>query len=360
VLHQLQLALIWAVCARSQPSASCHCYTHRSDTGCVSQHWTVAEPRCLFVVQVALPEGMPADAAALKQRSRPTDLPSSPSLLAAVHARPHFLAAAEATAESTTAAPTDGSLASPDATSDEQPARDQPLSTLLSSLSFVGHTDASSLPRRVLRAYLAVEMLLEVQQAIKKQMQGGSSKALVVSKPSPTKAAPKAQKSHLALDIAAHAGSTKPGPAGALEIAPVAADKEDVGLPGTDANLSAQHTSGLVVADSVDAEFAAAQKSAHLTVRKAINFFMQSSWRLFWLALMGDVSFWQEAMHLIEGRRSRFLHYLLFPYLMCLQLVAFASEVGPLLHAWLCSETSHIGAGRSSWLKCFGTKCSAT
>ena len=287
-----------------------------------------------FVVQVALPEGMLSDAAALKQRSRPTDLPSSPTLLAAVHARPHFLASTVTTAEGTTPAPTDGSPASPHAATDEQHAADQPLSTLLSSLSFVGDTDASSLPRRVLRAYLAVEMLLEVQQAVKKQMQEGSSKALVVSKPSPTKAAPKAQKSHLALDIAAHTGSTKPGPAGALATVPAAADKEDVGLPGEDANLSAQHKSGLVVADSVDAEFAAAQKSAHLTVHQAINFFSQSSWRLFWLALMGDVSFWQEAMHLTEGRRSRGLYYLLFPYLMCLQLVAFASEVGPLLHAW--------------------------
>jgi len=306
-----------------------------------------------FVVQVALPEGM-LDAAALKQRSRPTDLPSSPTLLAAVHARPHFLASTVATAESTTPAPTDGSPASPHAATDEQHAADQPLSTLLSSLSFVGDTDASSLPRRVLRAYLAVEMLLEVQQAVKKQMQEGSSKALVVSKPSPTKAAPKAQKSHLALDIAAHTGSTKPGPAGALATAPAAADKEDVGLPAEDANLSAQHKSGLVVADSVDAEFAAAQKSAHLTVHQAINFFSQSSWRLFWLALMGDVSFWQEAMHLTEGRRSRGLYYLLFPYLMCLQLVAFASEVGPLLHAWFLSDLSRIGSGTSSRLKCFG------
>ncbi|KAL0026270.1 hypothetical protein WJX77_007445 [Trebouxia sp. C0004] len=294
--------------------------------------------------EVMLPEGM-SDAVALKQRSRPTDLPGSPNLLAAVHARPHFLAAAEATSESTTAAPTDGSPASPHAATDEQPAGDQPLSTLLSSLSFVGHTDASSLPRRVLRAYLAVEMVLEVQQAVKKQMQEGSSKALVVSKPSPSKAAPKAQKSHLALDITSHAGSTKPGPA--LDIAPVAADKEDVGLPGTDANLSAQHKSGLVVADSVDAEFAAAQKSAHLTVRKAINFFMQSSWRLFWLALMGDVSYWQEAMHLIEGRRSRFLHYLLFPYLMCLQLVAFASEA---MYIYLCCYAIWDVGGVWSWL----------
>ena len=304
-------------------------------------------------MQVALPEGM-LDAAALKQRSKPTDLPSSPTLLAAVHARPHFLASTVATAESTTPAPTDGSPASPDAAADEQPAGDQPLSTLLSSLSFVGHTDASSLPRRVLRAYLAVEMLLEVQQAVKKQMQEGSSKALVVSKPSPTKTAPKAQKSHLALDIGAHAGSTKPGPVGVLATAPAPADKEEVGLPSEDANLSAQHKTGLVVADSVDAEFAAAQKSAHLTVHQAINFFSQSSWRLFWLALMGDVSFWQEAMHLTEGRRSRGLYYLLFPYLMCLQLVAFASEVGPLLHAWFLSDLSRIGSGTSSRLKCFG------
>ncbi len=282
--------------------------------------------KCSCVLQIAPPAGMLADAAALKDSSRLSDMPNSPTLLAAVHARRHFLAPDEAPANNAADMPTDASSASPHATTDVSSAPG--LSVLrpeLSSLSFVEHTNASSLPRRVLRAYLAVEMLLEVQQAVKKQMQGGN-KSLVVSK-SPAKAAPKAQKSHLALDVIAHAGSTKPGSAGAAEVLPAAADTEVMSLPSTDAGLSAQHKTGLVVADNIDAEFLAAQKSAHLTVHQAFNFGMQSSWRLVWLSLMGDASFWQEAMHLMDERRNRFLHYMLLPVLVVLQIIAFASQV---------------------------------
>ena len=284
-------------------------------------------------LQIESPAGMLADATVLKESSRPSDMPHSPTLLAAIRARPHFLASAlaPAAAESSAETPTNGS---PDAAADV-PALPLSSTPELSSLDFVAHSNASSLPRRVLRAYLAVEMLLEVQQAVKKQMQGGGN-SLIVSK-SPTRAAPKAQKSHLALDVSAHAGTMKPGAGGALEVVPAAGDTEVVSLPGTTAGLSAQHKSGLVVADSIDAEFLAAQKAAHLTVRKAISFGMQSYWRLLWLALMGDASFWQEAMHLIDGRRNRFLHYMLLPVLVFWQIIAFASQVTlPFLHSIAC------------------------
>ena len=196
-------------------------------------------------------------------------------------------------------------------------------------MSFLGHGEADSLPRRVLRAYLAVEMLLEVQQAVKQQLKDGPKPVALLK--SPSKPPPKAQKSHLVLDVS----PTKPGTGSAVAVVEPVAFTEAVTLPSDEHGLSAQHKTGLAVADGIDAEFLAAQRSAHLTWHQAFNFRMQGSWRLMWLSLMGDASFWQEAMHLLEGlrRHHRVTYIFMVPLLGLLQAIAFASQV--IAHATL-------------------------
>lgn len=196
----------------------------------------------------------------------------------------------------------------------------------------MGRGKADSLPRRVLRAYLAVEMLLEVQQAIKKQLKEGKP---VTAPKSPSKAPLKAQKSHLVLEVS----PTKPGTQSAVAVVQPVSATETVTLPSDDHGLSAQHKTGLAVADSIDAEFLAAQKAAHLTIRKAFNFRMQGSWRLLWLSLMGDTSFWQEAMHLLQELRTHHiaLYPFMWPLLVFLQAVAHLSQVVTSLPVLACS-----------------------
>ena len=183
-------------------------------------------------------------------------------MLAAVRPKAHFL--------------------QPDAVAPSTPVEEDPNSpgvdprttkTENSAMSFLGRGNANNLPRRVLRAYLAVEMLLEVQQSVRQQLAQGGPKptALTKSPKSPNKPAPKAQKSHLALDMTpANAGKSVKATATAGE----GPNLEVVSLPSSEAGLSAQHKSGLAVADSIDTEFLAAKKSAHLTARKAFNFTM--------------------------------------------------------------------------------------
>ena len=231
----------------------------------------------------------------LKQKGRPSfGMLGSPTLLGAVRARQHFLTpvGGEKPAGDAASSP-------PTAADDEVPvsptsaaaARAQRRATM----EFLGKGDGSSLPRRVLRAYLAVELLMEVQQAVKQQLlQGARSPAPVKS---PSKKPPKAQKSHVSLEM-------------------------------SDAAKGGKGSTAVVVADSIDAEFLAAQKAAHLTVRKAVHFTMQSSYRLLWLSLMGDTSFWQEAMHLQHGlTHNRLFYYVLLPLMVFLQAIAWFSQV---------------------------------
>ena len=268
------------------------------------------------------------EAGILATKQGPADAFSSsdsPTMLAAVRPKAHFLS--PDSLPEVNAPGTPGSTPSTPGTASATPGMPTAgAQAENSALSFLGRGNAASLPRRVLRAYLAVEMLLEVQQAVKKQLAEGGPKVLTVVKSpkSPSKSAPKAQKSHLALDMtAANAGKTGSQP---TAVATVEGANEVVSLPSTEAGLSAQHKSGLAVADSIDAEFLAAQKSAHLTARKAFNFTMQGSWRLLWLALMGDASYWQEAMHLLESRK-RGGRFFALPLLVFLQAVAFSSQV---------------------------------
>lgn len=282
-------------------------------------------------MQVKSGNGQLADAVAVRQsvRSRAAFQTGSPKLLAAVRAREHMSHRVLDVPKSPTKEGNDESSPSQTgAVKAAESANDQSSPTaastaLLDRRSISANVSDVTLNRNVLRAYLAVEMVLGVQQAVKQSLDGT---AKVVSKPPP-----KAQSSFTAVEIT-ETTVTQPGKvlavstgvstkSGTLAVAmPTPADNE--------AGLSAQHHNGLAVAEEIEAEFTRAQKAAHLTAHKAFNFSMQGSWRLLWLALMGDTSFWQEAMHLVDGSRGhKFLRYCAFPLMVVLQAIATLSQV---------------------------------
>ena len=273
------------------------------------------------MLQVHKP-GMLADAVANKQNAAATDSPratGSPTIQAAVRARTHFLppdALVEGSAEDATAVATDETPMSPAHQTRAAPRNGN-------KMSFLGRGQPDSLPRRVLRAYLAVELLLEVQQAVRQRLKEGPKPITLPQ--SPRKAPLKAQKSHLVLEVS----PTKAGTESAVAVVQPVSTTETVTLPGADHGLSAQHKTGLAVAESIDAEFLEAQKAAHLTFQSAFSFRMQGTWRLLWLSLMGDASFWQEAMHLLQSLRARHRvsYPFMWPLMVCLQAIANASQV---------------------------------
>ncbi|KAL3151781.1 hypothetical protein ABBQ38_012755 [Trebouxia sp. C0009 RCD-2024] len=269
-----------------------------------------------------------AEAVALKEGVSFVARPGSPQLLAAVRARQHFLGPVDPKS------PRKDANASQRGTSEDAESATSQASPTAASTALVDRrgisanmadpADASevTLNRNVLRAYLAVEMVLGVQQAVRQNLNGT---AKVVAKP-----APKAQSSFTSVEIT-ETTATQPGKVSAIATgAPAKSSTLAVAMPSPaerEAGLSAQHHEGLAVAEEIEAEFTRAQKAAHLTVRKAFNFTMQGSWRLLWLALMGDTSFWQEAMHLVDGSRGRkFLRYCAFPLMVLLQAIATLSQ----------------------------------
>ena len=303
----------------------------------------------IAMLQVQSGTGQLADAVALKENARSftgrSAQPGSPKLLAAVRARQHFIghpgsdgpksplkdASQKGTLE---AAESANGQSSPTAAS----------TALVDRRGVSAKIDAATLDddevilnRNVLRAYLAVEMVLGVQQAVRQSLDGT---AKVVAKP-----APKAQSSFTAVEIT-ETTATQPGKVSAVSTgAPSKSSTLAVAMPTSadnEAGLSAQHHDGLAVAEEIEAEFARAQKAAHLTAHKAFNFSMQGSWRLLWLALMGDTSFWQEAMHLVDGSRGhKFLRYCAFPLMVLLQAIATLSQVCSLSiihHMYVCSR----------------------
>ena len=292
------------------------------------------------MLQVKSGSSQIADAIALKDRPFDPSLiqSGSPKLLAAVRARQHFvgepglglpLSVEKSKSPETNGEPSQKGAFQAIAESDEESAT----SPTAASAALVGRRgflasvgDAANevtLNRNVLRAYLAVEMVLGVQQAVRQNLDGT---AKVVAKP-----APKAQSSFTSVEIT-ETTATQPGKMSAITTgAPAKSSTLAVAMPGPadrEAGLSAQHHEGLAVAEEIEAEFTRAQKAAHLTASKAFSFTMQGSWRLLWLALMGDTSFWQEAMHLVDGSRGRkILRYLAFPLMVVLQLIATLSQV---------------------------------
>lgn len=293
------------------------------------------------MLQVKAGNDQIAEAVALKEGVSFVARPGSPQLLAAVRARQHFLGPVDPKS------PRKDANASQRGTSEDAESATSQASPTAASTALVDRrgisanmadpADASevTLNRNVLRAYLAVEMVLGVQQAVRQNLNGT---AKVVAKP-----APKAQSSFTSVEIT-ETTATQPGKVSAIATgAPAKSSTLAVAMPSPaerEAGLSAQHHEGLAVAEEIEAEFTRAQKAAHLTVRKAFNFTMQGSWRLLWLALMGDTSFWQEAMHLVDGSRGRkFLRYCAFPLMVLLQAIATLSQVWSLcfyLHM-LCS-----------------------
>lgn len=295
------------------------------------------------ILQVVTGSGQLADAIALKEGVRPSGASltqsGSPKLLAAVRARQHFVG--NPGLPNKDGSPRkDADLDQPgafqaSADSDAESATSQSLPTATSAAlvdrrglsANVGDAaamdEAVTLNRNVLRAYLAVEMVLGIQQAVRQSLDGT---AKVVAKPPP-----KAQSSFTAVEIT-DTTATQPGKVSAIATgAPAPSSTLAVAMPSPaerEAGLSAQHHDGLAVAEEIEAEFTRAQKAAHLTARKAFNFGMQGSWRLLWLALMGDTSFWQEAMHLVDGSRGhKFLRYCAFPLMVVLQAIATLSQV---------------------------------
>lgn len=284
------------------------------------------------MLQVKAGNGQIAEAVALKEGVSFVARPGSPQLLAAVRVRQHFLGPQDPKSprKDTNASQRGASVETEDAESATSQASPTAASRALVdrrgiSANMADSADASevTLNRNVLRAYLAVEMVLGVQQAVRQNLDGT---AKVVAKP-----APKAQSSFTSVEIT-ETTATQPGKVSAIATgAPAKSSTLAVAMPGPadrEAGLSAQHHEGLAVAEEIEAEFTRAQKAAHLTVRKAFNFTMQGSWRLLWLALMGDTSFWQEAMHLVDGSRGRkFLRYCAFPLMVLLQAIASLSQV---------------------------------
>lgn len=307
------------------------------------------------MLQVQSGTGQLADAVALKESVRSfTGQSGSPKLLAAVRARQHFIGhpGSDAPKSPLKDASQRGALGAAESAIDQS----SPTAALVDRRGISANiADAAAeddeevtLNRNVLRAYLAVEMVLGIQQAVRQSLDGT---AKVVPKPGP-----KAQSSFTAVEIT-ETTATQPGKVSAISTG--AASKSStlaVAMPtpaDKEAGLSAQHHDGLAVAEEIEAEFTRAQKAAHLTAHKAFNFSMQGSWRLLWLALMGDTSFWQEAMHLVDGSRGhKFLRYCAFPLMVLLQAIAtlsqvrsrflyktcvFALELQLLAHAWcLC------------------------
>lgn len=283
------------------------------------------------LMQVKYGSGQLADAVALKEsvKTRTGFQTGSPKLLAAVRAREHVSHRVLDIKPPTKEANDPSSLSQSGALEAAESTNDQSSPTAASkplvdrrgvSANFV---DEVTLNRNVLRAYLAVEMVLGVQQAVKQSLDGT---AKVVSK-----SAPKAQSSFTAVEIK-ETTVAKPGKVSAVSTGSAAKSGTlAVAMPtpaDNEAGLSAQHHTGLAVAEEIEAEFTKAQKAAHLTAHKAFNFSMQGSWRLLWLALMGDTSFWQEAMHLVDGSRGhRFLRYCAFPLMVVLQAIATLSQV---------------------------------
>ena len=293
----------------------------------------------MAMLQVKSGTGQIAEAVALVEHTHHVDHAASPKLLAAVRARQHFVG--EPGLGLPASLSNMGSL-----TQQGSPRKDGELKTIAESEAGSAAStptaasalvdrrgisaniaqdddDEVTLNRNVLRAYLAVEMVLGVQQAVRQNLDGT---AKVVAKPPP-----KAQSSFTAVEIT-ETTATQPGKMSAITTgAPATSNTLAVAMPGAadhEAGLSAQHHDGLAVAEEIEAEFTRAQKAAHLTARKAFNFSMQGTWRLLWLALMGDTSFWQEAMHLVDGSRGyKFLRYCLFPILVVLQAIATLSQV---------------------------------
>ena len=290
-------------------------------------------------LQVNFGTGQIADAVALKESVRPANgslaRSGSPKLLAAVRARQHFIGH-----PSLEAPKSPSQRGAGEEVADAESANTQS-TTLVDRRGFSGNVadagaldaDDVTLNRNVLRAYLAVEMVLGVQQAVRQSLDGT---AKVVVKP-----APKAQSSFTSVEIT-ETTTTQPGKVSTVSTgASTKSGTLAVAMPGPaerEAGLSAQHHDGLAVAEEIEAEFTRAQKAAHLTAHKAFNFTMQGSWRLLWLALMGDTSFWQEAMHLVDGSRGhKFLRYCAFPLMVLLQAIATLSQV--------CSSLDHSSAG---------------
>lgn len=284
------------------------------------------------MLQVKAGDAQIAEAIALKEGVSLVARPGSPQLLAAVRVRQHFIGQ-EAPKSPKTDAGTSQRGASQDA-SDAESANRQASPTAAStalvdrrgfsgSVADPGDATEVTLNRNVLRAYLAVEMVLGVQQAVRQNLDGT---AKVVAKPTP-----KAQSSFTSVEIT-ETTATQPGKVSAIATgAPAKSSTLAVAMPSPaerEAGLSAQHHDGLAVAEEIEAEFTRAQKAAHLTAHKAFSFTMQGSWRLLWLALMGDTSFWQEAMHLVDGSRGhKFLRYCAFPLMVLLQAIATLSQV---------------------------------
>lgn len=287
----------------------------------------------IAMLQVQSGTGQLADAVALKESVRSfTGQSGSPKLLAAVRARQHFIGhpGSDAPKSPLKDASQRGALEAAESANDQS-------SPTAASKALVDRRgisanvvdaaaeddDEVTLNRNVLRAYLAVEMVLGVQQAVRQSLDGT---AKVVAKPGP-----KAQSSFTAVEIT-ETTATQPGKVSAVSTgAPSKSSTLAVAMPtpaDKEAGLSAQHHDGLAVAEEIEAEFTRAQKAAHLTARKAFSFSMQGSWRLLWLALMGDTSFWQEAMHLVDGSRGhKFLRYCAFPLMVVLQAIATLSQV---------------------------------
>ena len=289
------------------------------------------------MLQVKSGSGQLADAIALKDRPFDPSLiqSGSPKLLAAVRARQHFvgdpgLGLLPSTDKSKSPGkdrdPSQKGAFQATADSDEESAA-SPIAVSTARRGFLASVgdaaDEVTLNKNVLRAYLAVEMVLGVQQAVRQNLDGT---AKVVAKP-----APKAQSSFTSVEIT-ETTATQPGKVSAVATgAPAKSSTLAVAMPGPadrEAGLSAQHHDGLAVAEEIEAEFTRAQNAAHLTARTAFNFTMQGSWRLLWLALMGDTSFWQEAMTLVDGSRGRkVLRYCAFPLMVVLQAIATLSQV---------------------------------
>lgn len=302
------------------------------------------------LMQVKYGSDQIADAVALKEsvKTRTGFQTGSPKLLAAVRAREHVSHRVLDIKPPTKEANDPSSPSQTGALEAAESANDQssPTSARKALVDRRGVpanvVDEVTLNRNVLRAYLAVEMVLGVQQAVKQSLDGT---AKVVSK-----SAPKAQSSFTAVEIK-ETTVAKPGKVSAVSTGATKSGTLAVAMPtpaDNEAGLSAQHHNGLAVAEEIEAEFTKAQKAAHLTAHKAFNFSMQGSWRLLWLSLMGDTSFWQEAMHLVDGSRGhRFLRYCAFPLMVVLQAIASLSQVCSPLNTmifWVYVSTAFIHA----------------
>ena len=304
------------------------------------------------MLQVQSGNGQLADAVALKENTRSFTghhaQSGSPKLLAAVRARQHFIGhpGSDAPKSPLKDASQRGALDGADSASNQSSPNAastalvdrRGLSANISDAAALDD-DEVTLNRNVLRAYLAVEMMLGVQQAVRQSLDGT---AKVVAKP-----APKAQSSFTAVEIT-ETTATQPGKVSAISTgAPAKSSTLAVAMPTSadnEAGLSAQHHDGLAVAEEIEAEFTRAQKAAHLTAHKAFNFSMQGSWRLLWLALMGDTSFWQEAMHLVDGSRGhKFLRYCAFPLMVVLQAIATLSQVCSCDSTQRCMNAVELG-----------------